>query len=389
MGPLSGVTILELWCIGPGPFAAMLLADMGANVIRVDRPSEPDYGYPPNEYRTLYRNRRAVTIDFDQPEGIEAFMRLVEQADGLIEGNRPGVCEKLGVGPEDCLARNPALVYGRMTGWGQDGPLADQAGFDLSYISLTGVAHAVGTAEQPVPPLILGGDFGGGGTFLAMGLLAGIMSARETGEGQVVDASMVDGSANLMAYMYGGLPTGFWRNERGTNAVDGGHWLYRMYRCSDDKFISVACLSPRLYKNLEEALGLDPDEFGFHRPRTDWPALGSKLAAILITKTRDEWAAELGGRDACVQPVLDMHEAPQHPHLVERGTFVEHGGVTQPAPAPRFSATPTSVERQPPEHGEHTDEVLAEFGFTAGEIAELRSARAITNREDETDAASG
>ena len=383
MGPLDGVTILELWCIGPGPFAAMLLADLGANVIRIDRPAEPDYGYPANQYRTLYRNRRAVTIDFDQPEGVEAFMRLVEQADGLIEGNRPGVCEKLGVGPDDCHARNPALVYGRMTGWGQDGPLADQAGFDLSYISLTGVAHAVGPPEQPVPPLILGGDFGGGGTFLAMGMLAGIMSAAKTGRGQVVDAAMVDGSANLMAYMYGGLPTGFWRNERGTNTVDGGHWLYRMYRCADDRFLSVACLSPRLYQNFEAAFGLDPDEYGFHRPRTDWPELAQKFAAIVASKTRDEWVAHVEGRDACVQPVLDLHEAPHHPHLVERGTFVEHGGVIQPAPAPRFSETPTAVVRQPPEHGEHTDEVLAEFGFTAEEIDGLRSARVITNREDE------
>lgn len=361
----------------------MLLADMGANVIRVDRATEPDYGYPPNEYRTLYRNRRAVTIDFDKPEGVEAFMRLVEQADGLIEGNRPGVCEKLGVGPDDCFARNPALVYGRMTGWGQDGPLADQAGFDLSYISLTGVAHAVGTPGQPVPPLILGGDFGGGGTFLAMGMLAGIMSATKTGKGQVVDAAMVDGSANLMAYMYGGLPTGFWRNERGTNTVDGGHWLYRSYRCSDDKFISVACLSPRLYNNLEEAMSLDPEQFGFHRPRTDWPALGEKMAAIVLTKTRDEWVALVEGRNACVQPVLDMYEAPQHPHMVARGTFVEHGGVTQPAPAPRFSGTPTEVVRRPPEHGEHTVEILAEFGFSAEEIEGLRAGGTITNTEDE------
>ncbi|MCP3853548.1 MAG: CoA transferase [Actinomycetia bacterium] len=382
MGPLEGVTILELWCIGPGPFAAMLLADMGANVIRVDRPAEPEYGYPDNKYRTLYRNRRAVTIDLDQPEGIEAFMRLVEQADGLIEGNRPGVCEKLGVGPDDCLARNPALVYGRMTGFGQDGPLAQQAGFDLSYISLTGVASSVGTPEQPLPPLILGGDFGGGGTYLALGMLAGIMSARQTGAGQVVDAAMVDGSASLMAYMYGGLPTGFWRNQRGNNTVDGGHWLYRMYRCADDKFVSVACLSPRLYLNFEGAMGLDPAEFGFHRPRTDWPELAEKLAAIIVTKSRDEWIAAVAGQDACVQPVLDMQEAPHHPHLVARGTFVEHGGVTQPAPAPRFSGTPTEIQRQPPEHGEHTQDVLTEFGFSASEIDALRSGRVITNRED-------
>ncbi|MCP5024894.1 MAG: CoA transferase [Actinomycetia bacterium] len=383
MGPLEGLKILELWCIGPGPFAAMLLADMGAEVIRVDRPAEPDYGYPDNKYRTLYRNRRAVTIDLDQPRGVEAFMRLVDQADGLIEGNRPGVCEKLGVGPEDCLARNPALVYGRMTGFGQDGPLALQAGFDLSYISLTGVANSVGTPEQPLPPLILGGDFGGGGTYLAMGMLAAIMSARETGQGQVVDAAMVDGSASLMAYMYGGLPSGFWRNQRGNNTVDGGHWLYRMYRCADEKFVSVACLSPRLYQNFEEAMGLDPDEFGFHRPRTDWPGLADKLAAIMITKPRDGWIADLEGKDACVQPVLDMEEAPHHPHLVARKTFVEHGGVTQPAPAPRFSGTPTEIARQPPEHGEHTEAILTEFGFSSAEIEVLRGQRVITNREDE------
>ncbi|MDG2110984.1 MAG: CaiB/BaiF CoA-transferase family protein [Actinomycetota bacterium] len=379
MGPLSGLKLVELWCIGPGPFAGMLLSDMGAEVIRVDRPVEPDYGYPDPKYRTLWRNRRAVTIDLDTAEGVDAMKRLVAQADGFIEGNRPGVCEKIGIGPDDLLAVNPKLVYGRMTGFGQDGPLADKAGFDLSFISLTGVANSVGTADQPVPPLILGGDFGGGGTYLAMGMLAGIIEAQRTGQGQVVDAAMVDGSANLMAYMYGGLESGVWRNERASNNVDGGHWLYRMYRCSDDKFISVACLSPKLYRDLAEGFELDPEVFDFKASRSRWPELGERLAATVASRSRDDWMAVFGDRDACVQPVLDMEEAPNHPHLVARGTFVEHDGVTQPAPAPRFSRTENEIVAPPPANGADTDEVLADWGFDPAEIAAMREAGTVGN----------
>ena len=331
MGPLQGLKIVEMWCIGPGPFAGMLLSDMGADVIRVDRPVEVEYGYPPDEYRTLWRNRRAVAVDLDTPDGVETMLRLMDQADGFIEGNRPGVCEKLGIGPDVALARNPRLVYGRMTGFGQYGPLADRAGFDLSFISLTGVAGAVGTADTPVPPLILGGDFGGGGTYLAMGLMAGIIEAQRTGRGQVVDAAMVDGSANLMAYMYGGMAGGVWKNERQANNVDGGHWLYGMYRCRDDRFISVACLSPKLYANLAATLDLDADVFSFTARRNRWPDLRERLGAIFAEQTREKWMELFGDADACVQPVLDMEEAPTHPHLVARDTFVEHGGVVQQA----------------------------------------------------------
>ena len=377
MGPLAGLKIVEMWCIGPGPFAGMLLSDMGAEVIRVDRPVETDYGYPPDRYRTIWRNRRAVAIDLERPEGVETMLRLMEQADGFIEGNRPGVCEKLGIGPEVALARNPRLVYGRMTGFGQYGPLADKAGFDLNFISLTGVAGAVGTREQPMPPLILGGDFGGGGAYLALGMLAAILEAQRTGRGQVVDAAMVDGSASLMAYMYGGLAGGVWRNERESNNVDGGHCLYRMYRCADGRFLSVACLSARHYRNLTATLGLDPEVFACSAGRARWPELRQRLADIIGRRTRDEWMSLFEGTDACVQPVLDMEEAPHHPHLVARGTFVEHGGVVQPAPAPRFSASPGEISCPPPVNGQDTDEVLADWGFAKEEVLGLRAAGAV------------
>ncbi len=381
-GPLVGLKIVEMWCIGPGPFAGMLLSDLGAEVIRVDRPVEVDYGYPPDQYRTMWRNRRAVAVDLDTADGVETMLRLMDQADGFIEGNRPGVCEKLGIGPDVALARNPRLVYGRMTGFGQEGPLADKAGFDLSFISLTGVAGAVGTAEQPVPPLILGGDFGGGGAYLAMGMLAAIIEATRTGKGQVVDAAMVDGSANLMAYMYGGMAGGVWKNERQSNNVDGGHWLYGMYRCADDKFVSVACLSPKLYRNLEQTLQLDPEVFSFRARRHRWPELRQRLGAVFAEKGRDEWVDVFAGTDACIQPVLDMEEAPGHPHLAARGTFVEHGGVVQPAPAPRFSTSPGAIHAAPPVNGQEPDDVLADWGFDAGEIAELRAAGAVGVRAE-------
>lgn len=377
MGPLSDLKIVEMWCIGPGPFAGMLLSDMGAEVIRVDRPVELDYGYPDEKYRTLWRNRRAVAIDLTTGDGVETMLRLMDQADGFIEGNRPGVCERLGIGPDVALERNPRLVYGRMTGFGQDGPLAHKAGFDLSYISLTGVAHAVGTAERPMPPLILGGDFGGGGTFLALGMLAAIHEAQRTGKGQVVDAAMVDGSASLMAYMYGGLAGGVWRNEREANNVDGGHWLYGMYRCKDGRFVSIACLNAKLYRNLADSLDLDPDVFSFPGRRDEWPELRERLGAILAERTRDEWVTHVADTDACLQPVMDMEEAPHHPQIAARATFVTHDGVLQPAPAPRFSESPGEIRSAPPLNGADTDDVLADWGFSEAEIGRLRDAGAV------------
>lgn len=372
MGPLQGLRIIELFCIGPGPFAGMLLSDMGADILRIDRPQEPQLGYPDHKYRTLWRNRRAVQLDLANRAGVEALLRLVEHADGLIEGYRPGVAEHLGVGPEVCLQRNPRLVYGRMTGWGQDGPLSKTAGFDINYISLTGLLSAVGPAEKPVPPLIAAGDFGGGGVFLAMGMLAALWEAQRSGRGQVVDASIVDGASNLMAYVYGGLAGGAWQNQRASNTVDGGHWRYSVYECSDGKFVSVAVMMDPFLKVLCDKLGLNLSDFPEPNSRKNWPVYKERLATVFRTRPRDEWVALFAGTDGCVAPVLDLAEAPQHPHNKARGTFVEHDGVVQPAPAPRFSRTPSEIRRRPPANGADTEPALQEWGFSNGEISDLR-----------------
>jgi alpha-methylacyl-CoA racemase len=356
----------------------MLLSDMGADVLRIDRSQEPELGYPPDKYRTLYRNRRSDIVDLKRPEGVEAFLRLVGSADGLIEGYRPGVAERLGIGPEVCLARNPRLVYGRMTGWGQDGPRASRAGFDLNYLSLTGALWAIGEAERPpVPPLIMAGDFGGGGAFLALGMLAALFEAARSGQGQVVDAAIVDGAANLMAYVYGNLAGGVWRNEREANNIDGGNWLYRVYECADGRFVSVAAMMGQFYRQIAAKLGLAAEEFPDPGDRARWPEYREKLAAIFRTRTRDEWAALFDGDDDCVAPVLDLVEAPSDAHLAARGTYVDHDGVVQPAPAPRFSRTPSAIARRPPTPGEHTGEALVDWGFSAAEVAQLRQAGAV------------
>jgi alpha-methylacyl-CoA racemase len=372
MGPLQGLRIVELFCIGPGPFAGMLLSDMGADILRIDRPQEPQLGYPDHKYRTLWRNRRAVQLDLANPAGAETLLRLVGHADGLIEGYRPGVAERLGIGPDVCLKRNPRLVYGRMTGWGQDGPLSKQAGFDINYISLTGLLSAVGPAEKPVPPLIAAGDFGGGGVFLALGMLAALWEAQRSGQGQVVDASIVDGAANLMAYVYGGLAGGAWQNRRASNTVDGGHWRYGVYECADGKFVSVAAMMDPFLKVLFDKLGLKPSDFPEPNSRRNWPAYRERLAAIFRTRPRDEWVALFAGTDGCVAPVLDLEEAPQHPHNQARGTFVEHEGVLQPAPAPRFSRTPSEISRRPPANGVDTEPALQDWGFSHEELQGLR-----------------
>jgi alpha-methylacyl-CoA racemase len=367
-GALHGLRIVELFCIGPGPFAGMLLSDMGADVILVDRTEEPDLGYPDHPYRFLYRNRRSVRADLKTPEGREAVLRLVERADGLIEGFRPGVAERLGLGPEDCLARNPRLVYGRMTGYGQHGPLRDRAGFDLNYISLTGALWAIGEADRPpVPPLILAGDLGGGGVFLALGMVAAMLEAKRSGQGQVVDAAIVDGALNLMAYVYGNLQGGTWAHERQANLVDGGDWRYAVYRCADDRFVSLAVIQPKFLRTFLAKAGVELPAGDPHE-RTNWPALRRWMADLIATRSRDEWVSLFDGNDDCVQPVLDLHEAPDHPHHRERGSFVEVDGTTQPAPAPRFSRTPSAVRRRSPYPGEGGVEALRDWGLTEDEL---------------------
>jgi alpha-methylacyl-CoA racemase len=377
MGPLQGLRIIELFCIGPGPFAGMLLSDMGADILRIDRPQEPPLGYPDYKYRTLWRNRQAVTLDLSKPAGVDPLLLLVEKADGLIEGYRPGVAERLGIGPDVCLKRNPHLVYGRMTGWGQEGPLAKQAGFDINYISLTGLLHSIGPAEHPVPPLIAAGDFGGGGVFLALGMLAAFWEAQRSGKGQVVDASIIDGAANLMAYIYGGLAGGAWQNRRASNTVDGGHWRYGVYKCADERFVSVAAMMDPFLKVLLEKLGLNESDFPEPNKRSNWSAYREKLAVIFRTKPRDEWATLFTGTDGCVVPVLDLEEAPQHPHNRAHGTFVEHEGVVQPAPAPRFSRTQSEIRRRPPANGQDNNSALQEWGLTNEAVQDLKKRGAL------------
>ncbi|MFM7060952.1 MAG: CaiB/BaiF CoA transferase family protein [Actinomycetes bacterium] len=375
-GPLSGVRIIELAGIGPGPFAAMMLSDMGADIIRVERAQSvrdeiPDH--PP--FDLLNRGRRSIGVDLKQPEGIETVMRLVERADALIEGFRPGVTERLGLGPEDCLARNPRLVYGRMTGWGQDGPYAQAAGHDINYIALAGaLAHMGRRDEKPTPPINLVGDFGGGGMLMAFGVACGLLEASRSGRGQVIDAAMVDGSAVLMAMFHAWPGWG----ERGTNLLDTGAPFYDTYECKDGNFISLGSLEPQFYAELVARLGLG-EEFDLARqmdPST-YEMQRERLTALFLTRTRDEWNEILEHSDACYAPVLTMREAAEHPHMVARGTFVEEFGVRQPAPAPRFSRTPGAIQGAPAWPGQHTDAALADWGFTGDELARLREAGAI------------
>lgn len=373
MGPLSGLKIVELFCIGPGPFAGMLLSDMGADVILVDREVEQELGYPDHPYRFLYRNRRSVRADLKTEEGRDAVLKLVEQADGLIEGFRPGVAERLGLGPDECLAVNPRLVYGRMTGYGQEGPLANRAGFDLNFLSLTGALWAIGEADRPpVPPLILAGDFGGGGAFLALGMVAALLDAQRSGEGQVVDAAIVDGALNLMTYVYGNLQGGTWAHERQANLIDGGDWRYAVYRCADDRFVSLAIIQPKFLARFLTKAGVTvPDALGDPDDRANWPALREWMTHVVASRTRDEWVDRFGGDDDCLQPVLDLEEAPDHPHHQARASFVEVDGTTQPAPAPRFSRTPSSIARRSPYPGEGGADALADWGLSPDDVPGL------------------
>lgn len=371
MGPLTGLKVVELFCIGPGPFAGMLLSDMGADVILVDREVEQQLGYPDHPHRFLYRNRRSVRADLKTPEGVEAVLQLIDKADAVIEGFRPGVAERLGLGPDVCLARNPRLVYGRMTGYGQTGPMANRAGYDANFISLTGALWAIGEADRPpVPPLILAGDFGGGGAFLALGMVSAMFEAARSGKGQVVDAAIVDGALNLMAYVYGNLQGGTWNHERQANLIDGGDWRYGVHRCADDRFVSIALLQPKFLQNfMQKADVKPPPELGDPNALENWPRYRAWMAKVFAARTRDEWVELFDGDDDCVQPVLDLLEAPDHPHLQARESFVKVGDTTQPAPAPRFDRTPSEVVRPSPYPGQGGEEALKEWGLNDQEMA--------------------
>ncbi|HXF47513.1 MAG TPA: CaiB/BaiF CoA-transferase family protein [Burkholderiaceae bacterium] len=379
MGPLTGIRVVEVAAIGPGPMCAMLLADLGADVVRIDRlePSGLGVAMAPR-FDVTARNRRSIALDLKHPEGRAAALRLIERADVLIEGFRPGVAERLGVGPQDCLARNPRLVYGRMTGFGQDGVLAQAAGHDLNYIALSGALAAIGPrGAAPVPPLNLVGDYGGGALYLAFGILAALVERNRSGQGQVVDAAMVEGAASLMAMFYGLHAAGTWRTERGSNLLDGGAPFYSVYETADGQYVSVAALEPKFFAELAQRIGLDDEFVAKQYDVQTWPRLRARLAEIFRSRTRDAWCALLEGSDACFAPVLSMQEAPRHPHNVSRGVFVEIDGYPQPAPAPRFSRTPAAVPKPPPAIGAHTDDVLREAGFGAAEIKALRKAGAI------------
>jgi alpha-methylacyl-CoA racemase len=368
-GPLTGLKIIEFAGIGPGPFCGMLLSDLGADVVRIDRKGQ-GRGSPAD---ITARGRRSVGLDLKNPASIETCLRLFETADVVFEGFRPGVMERLGLGPDVALKRNPKLVYGRMTGWGQFGPYAQAAGHDMNYIAITGALHAIGTEDKPIPPLNLVGDFGGGALYLAFGILAGVIKARETGEGQVIDCAMSDGAASLMAMFYGFKASGAWTESRRSNLLDGGAHFYDTYQCSDGKWVSIGSIEPQFYALLLEKTGISDPAFKAQMDRGAWPDLKAKLAAVIATKTQSEWCALMEATDVCFAPVLDLDEAPKHAHNVARQTFVELAGVTQPAPAPRFSKTPGAIQGPPPAIGAHDQEALLDWGFSEADVMALKA----------------
>lgn len=368
-GPLQGIRIIELAGIGPGPFAGMMLADHGAEVIRVDRPGARIDARDP-----LLRGRRVIGVDLKSAEGKALVLDLVKSADALFEGFRPGVTERLGLGPAECHAVNPKLVYGRMTGWGQFGPYANAAGHDINYIALAGALHAYGRAgEKPTPPINMVGDFGGGGMMLAFGMVSALLHAKTTGQGQVIDCAMTDGAAALMAMIWGFRANGIWKDERGLNLLDTGAHMYDTYECADGKWISIGSLEPQFYALLLEKTGLKDDaDFAAQMNSAHWPALKERLTTLFKTRTRDDWCADMEMTDVCFAPVLSMSEAPHHPHNAARGTFVEADGVMQPAPAPRYSATVSDAPRMT--KVADTDAILAELGFDSAKIDALKAA---------------
>ncbi len=379
-GPLDGVRIIEVAGIGPGPFGGMMLADAGADVLRIDRSDKAVH--PPRtepHVDVLARGRRSVAVDLKHPEAPALVLRLVEGADALMEGFRPGVAERLGLGPDECLARNPKLVYARMTGWGQEGPLARRAGHDIDYISIAGALEPIGRAgERPVPPLNLVGDFGGGGMLLAFGICAAVISARQTGKGQVIDVAMVDGAAALMAMTYTLRTTGIWNDRRGTNLLDTGAPFYEVYETKDGGYMGVGAIEPQFYAELVRLLGFKDDELPDQNDRPRWPEMKARFAEVFATRTRREWEEVFEGSDACVAPVLSPGEAPDHAHNRARETFTEVAGQVQPAPAPRFLGTPGGIRRPPPNPGQHGDEALVEWGLASDEVDGLRRSGVIT-----------
>jgi alpha-methylacyl-CoA racemase len=378
MGPLNGFTIVELAGIGPGPMGAMMLGDMGADVIRVDRAGESVTGRLVKRQHNVHgRSRRSIGVDLQKPQGQEIVRRLAGRAHGLIDPFRPGVAERLNVGPEECRRLNPRLVYCRMTGWGQDGPLAKAAGHDINYIALTGLLSAIGRkGEKPVPPLNLVGDFGGGGMLLAFGMVCGLLEAQRSGQGQVVDVAMTDGAALLFGGIAGLHGSGYWTDERGTNLLDSGAPFYDVYETADGKYVSVGSIEPQFYRILLDKLGLAGADLPAQMDRAAWPAMKERFAAIFRTKTRDEWCRIMEGTDICFAPVLGIAEAPQHAHNQSRQAHLDVEGAWQPSPAPRFSRTAGAVDGPAPERGAHTDVVLAEIGYSGSEIAALRDAGA-------------
>lgn len=370
MGPLNGVRIIELAGIGPGPFCGMVLADLGAEVISVERvgagPEKPALD-------CSRRGKRSIALNLKSEAGVETLLKLVDSADALFEGFRPGVVEKLGIGPDQCLQRNPRLIYGRMTGWGQYGPMSQAAGHDINYISLTGALHAMGRpGEKPVPPLNLVGDFGGGGMFLALGIVSGLLEARSSGKGQVVDAAMTDGSAVLMSMFNTAYEMGLHSLDRGTNRLDGGAHFYDTYETLDGKYISIGSIEPQFYAQLLEVANLPADEFGQQMDRSRWPDLKRAIADVFRQKTRDQWCELMEGSDICFAPVLDLKEAQDHPHNVARQTYVDVGGIKQPAPAPRFSRTEPSVRHEARPYGSDTEAVLTDLGYSSEQLTAMR-----------------
>ena len=375
MGPLKGLKIIEMAGIGPGPFCGMVLADLGAEIIRVDRASAIGTG---SKQEPSNRGKKSIAVDLKAKEGVEVVLKLVETADAIFEGFRPGVMERLGIGPEVCLARNDRIVFGRMTGWGQEGPLANAAGHDINYISLSGALAAIGRpGSPPVPPLNLIGDFGGGGMLLALGLVAALLESKESKKGQVVDAAMTDGSALLMTMIYSMQSSGMWKTTMGSNLLDGGSHFYDTYECKDGKFISIGSIEPQFYALLCQIAELDEKVFSKQMSRDLWPEQKEEIKKIFLNKTRDEWCELMEGTDVCFAPVLDMSEAPEHPHNKERKTFIDLEGVTQPAPAPRFSRTEPEVVSSPSIVGEHTNEVLFSIGLSEEDISSLKTSGAV------------